>query len=103
VLFHEGTAYVPSATGFPPGNNWNVRAVEDGWATLRISGARYPVLLTRVTDETQIAALGAADLTKYPGGPPPQGRHLVFRGGEPYAVSAADLPRRSRRSGSATH
>jgi hypothetical protein len=70
VLFHEGHAYVPSATGFPPGKNWNVRAEEDGRAILRISGSRYPVTLTRVEDEGLIAALGAADLEKYPDGPP---------------------------------
>ena len=70
ILFHGGQAYVPSATGFPPGKNWNVRAQEDGRATLRISGSRYPVTLTRVEDETLIAALGATDLEKYPEGPP---------------------------------
>jgi hypothetical protein len=70
ILFHEGQAYVPSATGFPPGKSWNVRAQEDGRAMLRISGSRYPVDLTRVEDASLVAALGVADLEKYPEGPP---------------------------------
>ena len=72
ILFHRGVAYVPSATGFPPGKSWNVHAEEDGRATLRIAGLRYPVTLSRVRDAALVAALGGADLSKYPEGPPGQ-------------------------------
>lgn len=55
ILVHEGRAYVPASTEFPPGKSWHRAALEDGRATLRIAGRRYPVTLTRIADE----ALGA--------------------------------------------
>ena len=79
ILFMGGHAYVPSSIGFPPGKNWNARALEDGRAILRIQGSRYPVTLTRVEDEDLVAALGAVDLAKYPEGPPGKDGIWYFR------------------------
>ena len=70
ILYHDERAFVPASIGFPPGKHWHERALEDGRALLRISGSRYPVLLTRVEDPVLIEALGEADIAKYPQGPP---------------------------------
>jgi hypothetical protein len=56
ILVHEGRAYVPCSLDFPPGKRWYRRAVQDGRATLRIEGRRYPVVLAKTDDP----ALGEA-------------------------------------------
>ena len=50
IFFLDGKAYVPCSVGFPPGKNWHEQAAQDGRATLRIDGKRYPVMLTRIED-----------------------------------------------------
>jgi hypothetical protein len=66
ILVHEGRAYVPASTEFPPGKTWHRHALEDGRATLRIAGRRYPVTLKRVEDERLASAVRAVAETKYP-------------------------------------
>jgi len=66
ILVHEGRAYVPASTEFPPGKTWHRAALEDGRATLRIAGKRYPVTLTRVEDEALAAAVRQVAEAKYP-------------------------------------
>jgi hypothetical protein len=69
VLVHQGKAYVPAATAFPPGKTWHRAALEDGRATLRIDGKRYPVTLAKVEDETVTAAVREVAGRKYGAGP----------------------------------
>jgi len=66
ILVHEGRAYVPASTEYPPGKTWHRDALEDGRATLRIAGQRYPVTLTKVDDEALAAAVRAVAEAKYP-------------------------------------
>jgi hypothetical protein len=61
-----GKAYVPAATEYPPGKTWHRAALEDGHATLRISGKRYPVTLTKVDDAMTTAAVREVAMSKYP-------------------------------------
>lgn len=77
VLVHEGKAYVPASTKFPPGKTWHRKALEDGRATLRIAGKRYPVTLARVEDPALLDALRAVAEKKYPSAPP-GGRENVW-------------------------
>jgi hypothetical protein len=69
VLVHQGQAFVPAATAFPPGKSWHRTALEDGRATLRIDGKRYPVTLAKVEDETLTAAVREVAGRKYGAGP----------------------------------
>jgi len=73
ILVHEGQAYVPCSLGFPPGKNWYKSAVEDGRATLRIAGKRYPVTLTKLDDaaQQQLESALLAEVTRKYGTPPP--------------------------------
>lgn len=66
IVVHEGRAYVPAATGFPPGKTWHRAALADGRATLRIAGKRYPVTLTRVEDAALLDAVRRTAEAKYP-------------------------------------
>jgi hypothetical protein len=66
ILVHEGRAFVPAATGFPPGKTWHQAALADGRALLRIAGKRYPVTLTKVDDPVLAAAVRRVAETKYP-------------------------------------
>jgi hypothetical protein len=50
IFYLDGKAYVPCSLGFPPGKNWHHLAAQDGRATLRIDGKRYPVTMTRLDD-----------------------------------------------------
>jgi hypothetical protein len=52
LLVHEGKAYVPASTEYPPGKTWHRAALEDGRAIVRILGKRYAVTLTKVDDPT---------------------------------------------------
>mgnify|MGYP003555771884 CR=1 FL=1 len=36
ILVHEGRAYIPASTEFPPGKTWHRLALEDGRATLDV-------------------------------------------------------------------
>jgi hypothetical protein len=69
VLVHQGKAYVPAAVAFPPGKTWHRSALEDGRATLRIDGKRYPVTLAKVDDETLAAGVREVAARKYGAGP----------------------------------
>ena len=69
VMVHEAKAYIPAATAFPPGKTWHRAALEDGRATLRIAGQRYPVTLTKVEDPTLVATVREVALSKYPARP----------------------------------
>jgi len=76
IVVHEGTAHVPASTQFPPGKTWHRSALEDGRATLRIGGKRYPVTLAKLDDTARIAAVRAVGLKKYPNRP--EGDAWVF-------------------------
>lgn len=69
ILVHAGHAYIPAATQFPPGKTWHRHALEDGRATLRIAGTRYPVMLRKVDDPAVLEAVRAIAAQKYPTGP----------------------------------
>ena len=77
ILVRDGTAYVPCSLGFPPGKTWHQRAREDGRATLRHDGRRYPVRLAKAEDETLHAALADEVERKY-GAAPPGGSSWYF-------------------------
>jgi hypothetical protein len=66
VIVHEGKAYVPAATEYPPGKTWHRAALEDGRATLRIAGKRYPVTLAKIDDAMTTKAVREVALGKYP-------------------------------------
>ncbi len=69
ILVHDGKAYVPAAVAYPPGKTWHRAALEDGRATLRIAGKRYPVTLTKVEDQAVVAAVREVAVEKYPARP----------------------------------
>lgn len=69
IVVHDGRAYVPASTQFPPGKTWHRSALADGRATLRIAGRRYPVTLTKLDDAALVAAVRDVGLTKYPNRP----------------------------------
>ena len=69
IIVHDGKAYIPAATEFPPGKTWHRAALEDGRATLRIAGKRYPVTLTKVEDATLLGAVREVASSKYPARP----------------------------------
>lgn len=69
IVVHEGKAYVPASTEFPPGKTWHRAALDDGRATLRIAGKRYPVTLRKVDDPTVVDAVRDVALRKYPARP----------------------------------
>jgi hypothetical protein len=69
ILVRDGKAYVPAAVAYPPGKTWHHAALEDGRATLRIAGKRYPVTLTKVEDPTVVAAVREVAVKKYPARP----------------------------------
>lgn len=69
IVVHEGKAYVPASTQYPPGKTWHRTALEDGRATLRIAGKRYPVTLAKVDDAALVTAVRAVGGRKYPNRP----------------------------------
>jgi hypothetical protein len=82
IIVHEGRAYIPAATEFPPGKTWHHAALEDGRATLRIAGTRYPVTLAKVEDPALLTAVRADAVRKYPARP----------GGEVWLFALASRP-----------
>lgn len=66
IIVRDGKAYVPAATGYPPGKTWHRAALSDGRAVLRIAGKRYPVTLSKVDDAAVVAAVREVALKKYP-------------------------------------
>ena len=66
LLVHEGKAYVPASTEYPPGKTWHRVALQDGRAIVRIRGKRYPVTLTRVDDPALTSAVREVAAKKYP-------------------------------------
>jgi hypothetical protein len=79
IVVHGGQAFIPCSLGFPPGKTWYRYAAQDGRATLRIDGRRYPVTLTRVEDESLAQALRAEVQRKYTRLPPTDAGVWVFR------------------------
>ena len=77
ILVKDGKAYVPASTKFPPFKTWHHRAAEDGRATLRIAGKKYPVTLTKVDDPAVLDSLRPVVEAKYPNAPP-GGRESVW-------------------------
>lgn len=69
IIVHDGKAYVPASTEFPPGKTWHRSALADGRATLRILGQRYPVQLAKVDDPTLTATVRDVAFKKYPARP----------------------------------
>lgn len=78
ILVSEGRAFIPASLSFPPGKSWHKSADQDGKATLRINGQRYPVSLTRVQDEALRDQLKEVVGKKYGGGPPGDGGVWFF-------------------------
>lgn len=76
IVVHDGKAYVPASTQFPPGKTWHRAALEDGRATLRIASKRYPVMLAKLDDPATITAVRDQGLKKYPNRP--EGDAWVF-------------------------
>jgi len=76
VLVADGKAYVPASTKYPPGKTWHRKALEDGRATLRIAGKKYPVTLAKVEDPAVLDAVRAVAAKKYQ--PPPGGAEGVW-------------------------
>ena len=70
ILVEDGKAYVPCSTKFPPGKTWYKHAAQDGRATLRIEGRRYPVTLTRTQDPALAERMRAEVQRKYKRVPP---------------------------------
>jgi hypothetical protein len=71
ILVADGRAYIPASTEYPPGKTWHRVALEDGRATLRIAGKRYPVTLTKVDDDalaTKVRGVAEAKYPQRPGG-----------------------------------
>lgn len=69
ILVHEGRAYIPCSTDFPPGKTWHTSALEDGRATLRIAGKRYAVTLQKVDDPGVLSGVRDVAARKYPSHP----------------------------------
>ncbi len=69
IIVHDGKAYVPASTQYPPGKTWHRSALEDGRATLRIAGQRYPVTLAKVDDAALVTAVREVGGRKYPNRP----------------------------------
>jgi len=70
IVINNGRAYIPCSLGFPPGKNWHLRADQDGRATVRIEGQRYPVTLARIDAPELESKLKEIVTVKYSGGPP---------------------------------
>jgi hypothetical protein len=66
IFFLDGKAYVPATLDFPPGKTWHKDAADDGRATLRIEGKRYPVTLTKLDDAVaqQMGEAARAELAR---------------------------------------
>lgn len=69
IVAHDGKAYVPAATEYPPGKTWHRSALMDGRATLRIAGKRYPVMLAKIDDVALVATVRDVAFKKYPARP----------------------------------
>ena len=69
IVVHQGKAYVPAATEYPPGKTWHRAALEDGRAVLRVNGKRYPVTLTKVDDAALVTSVRDVASKKYPARP----------------------------------
>jgi len=69
ILVHEGRAYIPCSTHFPPGKTWHTSALTDGRATLRIAGKRYPVTLQKIDDPAVLSGVRDVAARKYPSRP----------------------------------
>jgi hypothetical protein len=69
IVVHQGKAYIPAATGFPPGKTWHRAALDDGRAIVRIAGKRYPVTLVKVEDPPLFTAVVETAKQKYPARP----------------------------------
>jgi len=70
ILVDQGKAYIPCSLSFPPGKSWHLRADQDGRATVRVLGRRYPVVLERLQDASLEPRLKEIVSSKYGGGPP---------------------------------
>jgi len=79
ILVSDGQAYIPCSLGYPPGKSWYRFAAQDGRATLRIQGRRYPVTLTRVEDASIEQSLLSEVRRKYPRVPPTDAGVWIFR------------------------
>lgn len=69
IMVHKKNAFL--GTSRPPDGGWHKGALQDGTAILRIEGKRYPVTLSRVTDEARASEVDQALFEKYesrPGG-----------------------------------
>ena len=69
IVVHQGKAYIPAATAFPPGKTWHRAALDDGRAIVRIAGKRYPVTLVKLEDPPLFTAVIEVAKQKYPARP----------------------------------
>jgi hypothetical protein len=76
VIVHDKRAFIPCSLEFPPGKSWHRSALEDGRATVRITGRRYPVTLTKLEDGPVRDAVREIGRAKYPA--PPSGEVWAF-------------------------
>lgn len=79
ILVEEGRAYVRCSLGFPPGKRWYKHAAQDGRATLRIEGRRYPVTLTKTDDPALAERLRTEVERKYGRIPPTEAGVWIFQ------------------------
>ncbi len=79
ILVQDGQAYVPCSLDFPPGKRWHRQAVQDGRATLRVEGRRYPVVLVKTDDPALGQSLRQEVERKYGRVPPGDSGVWIFR------------------------
>lgn len=69
IVVHQGKAYIPAATEYPPGKTWHRAALDDGRAVIRVEGKRYPVTLVKLEDPVLFTAVREVAGKKYPARP----------------------------------
>ena len=67
IAVHDGKAYIPANSGFPPMKSWHKKALTQPTAVIRIEGIRYPINLNRVDESSaDFASVAAVLVSKYP-------------------------------------
>ena len=79
ILVKDGAAYIPCSLDFPPGKRWYKDAAQDGRATLRIEGRRYPVRLTKTDDPALAERMRVEVQRKYGRVPPGESGVWIFQ------------------------
>ena len=67
IAVHEGQAYIPANSQFPPLKSWHKKALTEPAATIRIANIRYPINLVRIEEGTaEFNAAAQVLVNKYP-------------------------------------